>query len=1239
MRRTHLIAGILVVICFARIPSEAAAPITLMPVSEHQTTKIEGWTVNVSEELLANDQAATERALELLKRQLQEIVRVVPEVAVTELRKVPLWFSPEYPGVQPRAEYHPGAGWLKDNKRDPAMARGVEFTDVRNFERETRRMPNFTLHELAHAYHDRVLEDGFGNVRIRESFENAKKQGLYDKVEQRFGDGRSAQVKAYAMSNPMEYFAECTEAFFSTNDFFPFNREQLEKHDPEAVALLNDLWQCDGGAAKKTTAEHKDWTHSGQIWLLTTPEGASLPANAVVENFPVLVRLHQDYFDFSQAQPNGDDLRFFSSHGESLPYQIDDWSPERGAASIWVRIPVIKGNSRQRLTVRWGNSNAASESNGRAVFSESNGFLSVWHMGDDVHDETGLLTTTDSGTTATSGMIGLARHFSGGKGMSAGEDISSYPAGASPHSTEVWFRPERPNTTLIAWGNEEAQGKVVMQYRSPPHVQMDCYFSGGNVTGDSRIPAGEWTQIVHTYQKGESKIYINGTLDGTNLDRDSPLRIRTPAKLWIGGWYNNYDFVGDLDEVRVSSIVRSADWIKLQYENQKPNQSLVGPLVQPGEEFSVSSSTLSVTEGQSATVTVKAGGAQKLVWTLKRGTQESVVAADRFSYTFHAGRVSVSRAGGNSELTSKLTVKAIYPDGVKSNDIAITVSDDIPEPVFDLAAPKNWDGRQTIEVVPQISNLKEMQASGAGNINVSWLLEGVAVIKQVEDGNLVLKRSQGTGLLQVTAAIENGGAQILQTIKIDVNEPSPKDDQWILRPVAETEQPEDHQFIAREGTGREGTREGTLVYAGKLTQQADSVFLRVFADEKLLATETGKLNDDGAYSLSTKLKAELVKYRTEFGLKTGDRETILHQASDIVCGDVYLINGQSNAVATDFGKENPLKPNDWVRTFGATEQGPEGARMQLWAAAEARSERGRSEIGYWGMELGRRLVEDNKIPVCIINGAVGGSRIDQHQRNPKDPTDVATIYGRLLWRVQHARLTHGVRAVIWHQGENDQGADGPTGGYGYETYRQYFIDLAASWKEDFPNIQRYYMFQIWPKSCSMGINGSDNRLREVQRTMPRYFSRLSVMSTLGVKPPGGCHFPAAGYAEFARMLSPLINYQIYHRFVDGRITPPNLKRVYFANDRRDELILEFDQHTVWSKALASEFYLDGKSDLVESGSANATTITLKLKQPSAATTITYLDSDRWNPDNILYSQNGLAALTFCDVPIEVSGTP
>lgn len=220
-------------------PARAAESVA---VAGRQTKSIEGWTVLVSDELVEQEPEATARALELLAAQLQEVVRVVPATAVTELRRVPLWFSPEYPGVPPRAEYHPGAGWLRENKRDPAMAKAVEFTNVRIFERETKRMPNFTLHELAHAYHDRVLPQGYANKAIRDAYENAKAKGLYDRVEQRFGDGRSANVRAYAMTTPMEYFAECSEAYFSTNDFFPFTHEQLAKHDPEMFALVKSLW-------------------------------------------------------------------------------------------------------------------------------------------------------------------------------------------------------------------------------------------------------------------------------------------------------------------------------------------------------------------------------------------------------------------------------------------------------------------------------------------------------------------------------------------------------------------------------------------------------------------------------------------------------------------------------------------------------------------------------------------------------------------------------------------------------------------------------------------------------------------------------------------------------------------------------------------------------------------------------------------------------------------------------------
>jgi hypothetical protein len=233
------ITAICLLVLTAAHPANSAEP---PKVGGRHTRQIEGWTVLISDELLEKDKDQTTRALELLTAQLAEIVRVVPAPALVELQKVPLWLSPEYAGAQPRAEYHPSTVWLLLHKRHPAMAKAVEFTNVRIFERETRRMPNFALHELAHAYHHRVLENGFENADVQAAYKRAKSGGLYDRVEQRFGDGKSATVRAYALTNQQEYFAECTEAFFSTNDFFPFTRNELARHDPAMFELLKKLW-------------------------------------------------------------------------------------------------------------------------------------------------------------------------------------------------------------------------------------------------------------------------------------------------------------------------------------------------------------------------------------------------------------------------------------------------------------------------------------------------------------------------------------------------------------------------------------------------------------------------------------------------------------------------------------------------------------------------------------------------------------------------------------------------------------------------------------------------------------------------------------------------------------------------------------------------------------------------------------------------------------------------------------
>ncbi len=393
----------------------------------------------------------------------------------------------------------------------------------------------------------------------------------------------------------------------------------------------------------KAFAPYLGWKRLGSLYILTTPEGANLPATASEEGFPLLVRLNRDFFNFSQAKANGEDIRFATSTGTPLAYQIDEWDAAAGKASIWVRIPTIKGNARQEIKMYWGKADAASESSGSAVFNESNGYLSVWHMNDPVKDEVGTLESKDTGTTSSSGMIGKSRHFDVGKGINCGENITTYPSGSSPHSSEAWFRAEKPNATVMGWGNEQAQGKVVMQFASPPHINMDCYFSGGNVASGSTLPMSQWIHVVHTYKKGDSRIYVNGLLDGVRTTEGAPLAIKSPARMYIGGWYNNYEFVGDIDEVRISKVARSADWVRMEYENQKPLQTLAGPLVQPGADFSVSEKKITLMEGKSATVTARAGGAQKVYWILKADGKETIAAVDRFRFTFDAGRVAGDR--------------------------------------------------------------------------------------------------------------------------------------------------------------------------------------------------------------------------------------------------------------------------------------------------------------------------------------------------------------------------------------------------------------------------------------------------------------------------------------------------------------------------------------------------------------------------------------------------------------------
>ena len=92
------------------------------------------------------------------------------------------------------------------------------------------------LHELAHGYEHLFLGDNY--PAIQRCYEHALAAGLYASVLRINGH----HERAYALTNAKEYFAESTEAFFGTNDFYPFVRAELKEYDPEMYALECEIW-------------------------------------------------------------------------------------------------------------------------------------------------------------------------------------------------------------------------------------------------------------------------------------------------------------------------------------------------------------------------------------------------------------------------------------------------------------------------------------------------------------------------------------------------------------------------------------------------------------------------------------------------------------------------------------------------------------------------------------------------------------------------------------------------------------------------------------------------------------------------------------------------------------------------------------------------------------------------------------------------------------------------------------
>jgi len=206
--------------------------------TEHETRQVEGWTVRVDKRLLAPPhQTRGELALRMLTARLTVIAVVVPQPALDRLRKVTIQIDLTHGNLR-AMQYHPSAQWLKANGYSENLEKCVHIPDIERFlsPYETYRQPWAVLHELAHAYHDQVLN--WEDPRIRAAYERFKAGGRYEST--LFVTGK--RTRHYALTNEKEFFAEMTECYFGVNDFFPFVAGELKQEEPDIFNLQREIW-------------------------------------------------------------------------------------------------------------------------------------------------------------------------------------------------------------------------------------------------------------------------------------------------------------------------------------------------------------------------------------------------------------------------------------------------------------------------------------------------------------------------------------------------------------------------------------------------------------------------------------------------------------------------------------------------------------------------------------------------------------------------------------------------------------------------------------------------------------------------------------------------------------------------------------------------------------------------------------------------------------------------------------
>jgi hypothetical protein len=327
-------------------------------------------------------------------------------------------------------------------------------------------------------------------------------------------------------------------------------------------------------------------------------------------NFPVLINLKSTNFDFSKARSAGQDIRFTDSDGvTALNYEIELWDQAGQKGVVWVKVPQIDASSStDYIYVYYGNNAANDAQNASAVWS--NGYVSVFHM--NTNPSSSLVDSTGNGhTTQSGGSMGSGNVVDGKVGKAIDFD------GADDY---IYINPKADlniNTGFVqAWGKKDTDGFGTWLNGLSCDIEWGVYnnifevWTGGDCAAGAYVADSTmsnshvWNLFGYEGRTNGNKVFINGaqvTPTYSSGSASTPLFLddATPQTygLLMGTVQpSSEQWDGQLDEERISNVVRSAAWIAADYASMNDTFATYGseqiPLATSGTWESSASSNV-----------------------------------------------------------------------------------------------------------------------------------------------------------------------------------------------------------------------------------------------------------------------------------------------------------------------------------------------------------------------------------------------------------------------------------------------------------------------------------------------------------------------------------------------------------------------------------------------------------------------------------------------------------------------